>query len=97
MHMGRTKSKLEIFNETQDENIVSKNVQTILFQSVSMTVNLFFSHEDKIFVGTVSNTALSAFICIRDKVNLKTLITRTYYTCTRERIMEATVVCVHTL
>jgi hypothetical protein len=31
MHMGRTKSKLEIFSKTKDENIISKNLQTTRF------------------------------------------------------------------
>ncbi len=66
MHMGRTKSKSEISNKTQDDNIISKNVQTILFQSVNMTVNLFFSHKDKIFVGTgVKYRIVSVYMHVR--------------------------------
>ncbi len=50
--MGRTKSKLEIFSKNEDENTISKNFQTTLFQSVNMTDNLFSSHENKLFGGT---------------------------------------------
>ncbi len=52
MYMGRMKISLEIFSKTEDEDVISKNIQTTLFQSVNMTVNLFFSHEDKIFGAT---------------------------------------------
>jgi SUMO ligase MMS21 Smc5/6 complex component len=49
-----------------DENIISKNVQTSIFQSVNMTINLFLSHEDKILGETgVKYQIISVYMHVR--------------------------------
>jgi hypothetical protein len=96
MHMGRSKSKLEIFNKTQNENIISKNVQTIIFQSVNMTVNLLFSHEDKMIVGTgVKYRIVSVYMHVRQSRHKNTHNTNLLHVYARMNNESYSCVCAH--